>query len=143
MRDLKSKVKPELVFGPAVLAADQNAVDIDLQGYRSAMILLLVGAGGITFDASNRIEFVMSDSDDDSTYEAVTDADVDSADAVGAGGVVKALTAAHASSSQYRVGYRGGKRYVRLDIEFVGTHGTGTAIAVQVLKGDANMLPVP
>jgi hypothetical protein len=142
MRDLKSKVNSTLVFGPAVLAADQTAVDIDLQGYNSAVISIAVGVGGITFDASNKIEFTLSDSDDDSTYTEVTSGDVDGGTTVSSGGIVKSLVAAHAAASLTKIGYVGGKRYLRLDIEFTGTHGTGTPIAVLVDRGNARLNPV-
>ena len=61
---------------------------------------------------------------------------------VGTGGIVKSLTAAHASPTVDRVGYLGNKRYLKVLADFSGTHGTGTPIAVVVAKGHPASAPV-
>lgn len=150
MKDLASFVKATQVFGPAVLAADATAVIVDLQGYHSAVILMSVGVGGITFDTSNYLEISAAHSDDNSTYTDVAVADLMGVDAPtalveaqGAGDtVLKSFKAAHAAAAIYKVGYIGGKRYLRIDVEFTGTHGTGTPVSIVVLRGDAELQPV-
>src|SRR3546814_20871216 len=87
----------------------------------------MVGVGGITFTGANKIEFKLTHSDDDASYEAVDVGDVLGVESVGTGGIVKALTSAHAAASAYRFGYKGGKRYLTLMAECSGTHGAGTA----------------
>jgi hypothetical protein len=57
------------------------------------------------------------------------------------GGIIKALVAAHAAAACYRVGYKGGKRYLKVLAKFSGTHGTGTPIAAMVIKGDGTDNP--
>jgi hypothetical protein len=135
-------VVPAVVLGPAALAADNTPAAIDLQGFAGAKLLIAVGVGGITFDGSNKIEFKVTHSDDDSTYTAVAAADVllgTNADtAVGTGGIVKSLIAAHASADIAEVEYVGGKRYLKVLADFTGTHGTATPLAVSVLKGLAH-----
>lgn len=140
MKDLHSSLLASVAIGCAVLAADNTPSAIDLQGYDSAEILLAIGAGGITFSGTNKIEFVVTHSDDDVTYTAVTTADMLGV-TVASGGIVKALTAAHASAAVYRYGYKGGKRYLKVLADFSGTHGTGTPIAAIVLKGDGASNP--
>src|SRR3546814_15078964 len=81
-----------------------------LQGYNAAEVVLSVGIGGITFTTTNKIEFKLTHSDDDSTYDDVTTDDMLGVTVSGSG-IIKALTAAHAAAAVYRVGYRGGKRY--------------------------------
>ncbi len=140
-RDLEPHIKPVPVFGPVVLDADNTPAAIDLIGYHAALLLLCVGAGGITFSGSNKVEFKLTHSDDDITYAAVADADVvmgQNADAsVGTGGIVKSLIAAHASADVTVVGYRGSKRYLKVLADFTGTHGVGTPLTVLVLKSHA------
>lgn len=135
-------VAPAVVFGPIALNADNTPAAIDLQGFGGAKLLIAVGVGGITFDASNKVEFKLTHSDDDSTYAAVAAADVllgSNADAsVGSGGIVKSLVAAHAAASITEVEYIGGKRYLKLLADFSGTHGSATPVAAMVLKGHAH-----
>lgn len=132
-------IVPALVFGPITIAADNTPAAIDLQGFEAAKLLIAVGVGGITFDTTNKVEFKLTASDDDSTYTAVAAADVilgTNADAsVGTGGIVKSLIAAHAAASVTEIEYIGGKRYLKVLADFSGTHGTGTPLAVSVLKG--------
>ncbi len=134
MKDLHSALLGELAIGPASLSADNTPAAIDLGDHNSAEIFILVGVGGITFSGTNKIEFVVTDSDDDVTYEAVTDDDVLGVASVGDGGIVKALVAAHAAAACYRVGYKGGKRFLKILADFSGTHGAATPITVLVVK---------
>lgn len=144
MRDLYSQVAPVVAIGAAALAADNTPAAIDLAGYQSAVVEIAVGVGGITFDATNKIELKLTHSDDDTTYVAVADADVQlpAGQTVGSGGIVKSLVAAHAAASVSKVGYVGGKRYVKLLADFSGTHGAATPIAATVIKGDPLSAPV-
>jgi hypothetical protein len=134
MRDVHSHMTLVQAIGPEVLTADNTPAAIDLLGYNSAEIGLGIGVGGITFNGTNKIEFKLTHSEDNVTYEPVALGDVLGVDSVGAGGIIKALTSAHAAAAAYRVGYKGGRRYLRLLADFSGTHGTGTAISAQIIK---------
>ncbi len=140
-RDLEPHLKPVVAIAPEALAADNTPAALDLLGYHAALLLLEVGVGGITFDATNKVEFKLTHSDDDSSYSAVTDADVvlgQGCDAsVGTGGIVKSLIAAHAAADVTVVGYRGSKRYLKVLADFSGTHGSATPISATLLKGHA------
>ncbi len=142
MKDMHSGVKVETAIAAATLSADNSPPAIDLQDFNAAEIILAIGAGGITFSGSNKIEFKLTHSDDDSTYTAVDAGDVLGVASVGAGGIVKALTAAHASAASYRFGYVGGKRYIKLLADFTGTHGTGTPIAAVAVLGEPYDAPI-
>ncbi len=135
MKDLHSKLMCVTAIGAAVLTADNTPAALDLQGYESAEILLAIGAGGITFSGTNKIEFKLSHSDDDQTYTDVTAADMLGVETV-TDGIIKALTAEHAGAATYRFGYKGGKRYLKLLADFSGTHGTGTPISATLIKGN-------
>jgi hypothetical protein len=119
-------------IGAATLSADNTPAAIDLQGYDGAELVLAIGAGGITFSGTNKIEFKLTHSDDDSTYSDVTADDINGLTSV-TDGIIKSLTSAHASAAVYRFGYKGGKRYLKLLADFSGTHGTGTPVAAVVM----------
>src|SRR5690606_20000199 len=140
MKDLHSSLTIVSAIGAAVLAADNTPAAIDLQGYNSAEIVLAIGIGGITFSGTNKIEFTVTHSDDNSSYTAVADADLLGVSGT-SGGIVKTLVAAHAAAACYRVGYKGGKRYLKVLAKFSGTHGSGTPIAAMVIKGDGTDNP--
>lgn len=140
MRDNHSAMTAALALAPALYSADNTPVVVDLLGYSSAELLLLIGAGGITFDATNKIEFVLTHSDDNSTYVNVTDADMLGGSGI-TNGIIKALVAAHAAGANYRFGYKGGKRYLKLLADFSGTHGAGTPLAASVMKGHGHDNP--
>ncbi|MGF7160328.1 hypothetical protein FHS85_001951 [Rhodoligotrophos appendicifer] len=142
MRDNYHSTKVAEAIAPAVLAADNTPVAIDLLGFNSATLALHVGVGGITFTGTNKIEFKLTHSVDGVTYDAVERSDVLGVDAVGAGGIIKALIAAHPASAVYRIGYVGYRRYIKVLADFSGTHGTGTPIAATAILGNAQLRPV-
>lgn len=141
MRDMHSGMAAAVAIAAAALDADNTPPAVDLLGHNAAEILLAIGAGGITFSGTNKIEFKLTHSDDDSSYDAVTVDDVLGVASVGTGGIIKALTAAHATAGVYRFGYKGGRRYLKLLADFSGTHGTATPIAAAVLLGHGNVQP--
>lgn len=137
-RDFTSCLSVAALIAAATLAADNAPAAVDLRGYRGATVVLDVGAGGIAFSNANKIEFVLTHSDDDVTYEPVTAADLIGdglTPAVITGGIVRALTAAHAAPTLQSVGYIGGRRYLKLLADFSGVHGTGTPVAAHVVRG--------
>lgn len=140
MKDLHSGVSVATLIANATLAADNTPAAVDLLGFQSAEILLAIGVGGITFSSSNKIEFVLTHSDDNSTYTNVADADLLGVSGT-SNGIIKSLIAAHAAGASYRFGYKGGKRYLKLLADFSGTHGAGTPIAAMVLMGDPDVSP--
>lgn len=140
MRDIHSGISVATLIGAAALSADNTPAAVDLLGYQGAEILLAIGAGGITFDATNKIEFKLTHSDDDSTYTAVADADMLGVTGISSG-IIKSLVAAHAAAASYRFGYKGGKRYLKLLADFSGTHGAATPIAAMVVKGHGDVQP--
>jgi hypothetical protein len=140
MKDIHSKMKAAVLIGSATLAADNTPASVDRRGYEAVEVLLAIGIGGITFSASNKVEFVLTHSDDDSSYSNVADADMLGVTGI-SGGIIKSLVAAHAAAAVYRFGYKGGKRYLKLLADFSGTHGTGTPIAATAILGRGNNNP--
>lgn len=140
MKDLKTKLDCKNVLTPLKRTADATGTGVDRQGADSLTFLIHVGIGGITFDASNKIEFVMEHSDDDSTYSAVVLADTIGPTSVSSG-IVQSFVAEHAAAAVYPVGYRGSKRYARVKADFTGTHGTGTDIGVSGVRSHLSLAP--
>jgi hypothetical protein len=140
MRDLISNVSPAILIPSQTAAADTTPSSIDLQGYDAAAIYIEVGIGGITFSGTNKIEFVLTHSDDDSTYSNVADADLQGVSGTSSG-IVYSLTAAHAAGTVTEIGYVGGKRYLKLLADFSGTHGTGTPLSALCIRGRAANRP--
>lgn len=141
MRDIASNLKVIQAIGPETLSADNTPIAVDRLGYETLMFAIGVGVGGITFSGTNKIEFVMTHSDDDTTYANVTDGDVQGVTGV-TNGIVKSLKTAHAAADVTKIGYIGDKRYVKMLADFGGTHGTGTGISVAAVLGNARSLPV-
>jgi len=133
-------VKTHDLITPAVLAADNTPAAADLIDGRDATIVLSIGAGGITFTSTNKIEFVLTHSDDNSTYEAVKTEDIAGASSI-SDGIIKALKAAKSTASVDVFKYIGNKRYLKLLADFSGTHGTGTGISAVVVQSDLYKAP--
>lgn len=134
MRDLYNNIEVVNAIDPEALDADKESSAIDLQGYGAAVVAIHVGVGGITFDDTDKVEFVLTHSDDDSSYDEVETEDVQGVDSV-TDGIVHDLTSQHASATVTEIGYVGGRRYLKLKADFSGTHGTETPMAATVIKG--------
>jgi len=143
--DLRSNIEVVNAITPAVLSADNTPGAIDLLNWNSAVIVTNVGVGGISFSGTNKIEIVLTHSDDNSTYEAVTSMDVvmPPGETLGTGGIIRSFTAAKAAADTlpHMVGYVGKRRYLKVLADFSGTHGTGTAMSATVIKGNPMHAP--
>lgn len=141
-KDLHSNFGAAALLPVAAYAADNTPDAVDLKGFDSALIVLEIGVGGITFSGTNKVELKLTHSNDDSTYDAVTVDDMLGLASVGTGGIIKSLVAAHAAATVERFGYVGGRRYLKLLADFSGTHGTATPLSAIVLKGHPSVAPV-
>lgn len=143
MRDLVSNIGVRTAISPAAYNADNTPPAIDISGFESAAVLIHVGVGGITFSDTNKVEFKLTHADTtDGTYSAVTANDVQGVASVGVGGIIRSLTAAHASPTVTKIGYIGGKPFLKLLADFSGTHGAATPIGATVVGGHPNKAPV-
>lgn len=128
---------------PAVRTADANGISIDRQGYSNVAFLFYVGAPGDTLSGSVKIEAELEESDDNSNWTDVANADVRSV-ATGATntGCFAVIDANGEASSMYRASYLGTKRYVRLVANVTGTHTTGTPSSAVALLSEPRNVPV-
>lgn len=143
--DLAHNVKVMNLITPAVLDADNTPAALDTDGFKSATICINVGIGGITFSATDKVEFKLTHSDDNVTYAAVAEDDVlmPYGGSWASGGIIRSLIAAKAAADTtlYKVGYRGKKRYLKLLADFSGTHGAGTPMSASVILGNPMSAP--
>lgn len=144
--DLVSDITAPLGLILATRTATAATAAVDTTNYKSVTFGWYVGIGGITFDATNRMDVIIEESDDGSTWNAVASED----DVIlpygltfATGGIVKSYIAAKAAADTAKtlVGYRGKKRYARLSFTFSGTHGTGTPVAADVIQGHPRHKP--
>ena len=121
-RDLYSNLTATQVLAPAVYDADQNAAAVDRKGFGACLLVVCVGAAGVTFSETVKIELEVEETDDKDhgTWTDVADDD----DAV------------------YVTQYRGHKRYCRVMVNLSGAHATGTPLGVIALRGHAQVAPV-
>lgn len=142
MKDIHGVTTIASLIGAAALSADNTPAAVDTAGYDAAMIAIEIGIGGITFTGVNKIEFVLTHSDDNVSYANVADADMQGVTGI-TNGIIKALTAAHAAAAVYRFGYRGNRRYLKLLADFSGTHASPTPIAACAVLGRPSFAPTP
>jgi len=140
-KDISKNTGIFVAIAPAVLDADNTPAAIDIGNFGGAIIALMIGVGGITFTTTNKVEFKLTHSDDNSTYVAVTANDVKGVTPE-TGGIIKSLVAAHAAASLTKIGYHGGKRYLKLLADFGGTHSAGTPMSALVVAGEPYIAPV-
>ena len=144
MKDLFTHLKAARLVAPGIVTTTPAGIVVDLLGFKSALLLLDTGIGGITFTGTNSITWELQDSPDNVTF---TDVDITKVlgltdAALPAAGIIRQFTAAHAAASLDPICYIGGQRFIKLIPNFNGTHATGTFVAANALLGDAAYQPV-
>lgn len=139
-RDLHDNLSTALLIAPSTPTADTTPVSADLLGFRSSMVLLYIGVGGITFTGVNKIDFVLEHSFDNTNWAAVAQGDVVGATVTGSG-IVRSLVAAKAAADFQEISYIGGRRYIRFFADFSGTHATGTPMFAAIVRGNPEQMP--
>lgn len=127
MKDLKNIIDPKIALVPVAHAATKaDAPIIDLQGARSATVVIVTGAIAGAGDYTISLRHGNAS---DLTGDA----------AVSAGDMLGSFPATLAADSVYSVGYVGDKRYVRVVI----TKNSGTSIVAgaSVIRGHLNIAP--
>lgn len=127
MKDGVSGISLTASLVPAVVTATTKGSHADLQGFRSAT--LIINTGAIAGDGL----YVMSMQESDTT----TDGDFTD---VAAGDMLGSFPDSLAASSVYRIGYTGTKRYIRAVI--TKTSGTSIAAGAVILCGAPAIAPV-
>lgn len=141
MYDLSNQINPAISLAAAVRNAAADGTGVDLKGYESATVIVDVGAEGDTLSGSVYFELSLEHSDDNITFTDCAQADIVDG-TIAAGGIFLKLDGTAGGDPDtagliYRVGYVGGKRYLRVVIAKTGTHTNGTPIGAMVVRGDA------
>lgn len=142
MREQTHTLKTVSAVAPGTYAADATPVVIDRLGFGSVTFAVGVGVGGITFSGTNKLEFKLEASDDNSAWAPVPADQVAGITIPADDGIVLAFKTAHAAATDHQFGYIGDARYLRLTPDFSGTHGTGTGVAVIAVLGRPAHAPV-
>lgn len=147
MKDLYSNIDVSATYAILPVTGSNgsapSAIEMDLQGANSAVILIAVGTAGSTPDGSNYWTFTMEHADDDGTGSADSYAAVAAADVQGvtpSTGVVLTVDGAADDDQILKIGYVGGKRFVKITPAETGT-GPDLPQAVILIKG--NLLDAP
>ncbi len=133
-RMIKDGASLAVLIDTAALAADTTPVGVDIRGYQCVEIVISVGAGGITFDSSNKVEFVLTAAAYDDTtglvgsYANVATNDIvleDSSKPTITTGIIMSLIVAHATATVAKFNYIGNAGALKLKADFTGTHSNG------------------
>lgn len=126
MQDLYNLISVAQSLAPAARSSSANGAGVDLQGYDSAVVVVETGA--IT-DGTHTI--VVQESDDNSAYTAVADADLQ--------GTEPAIVSTD-DNVVFEIGYFGIKRYVRAAVTVAGAT-TGGVYGAHVVRGNKRKQP--
>jgi hypothetical protein len=139
MKDLYNNLAASSILDPIVVSATATYTDIDLQGCNSCLLLVSLGLdAGSGLSADNKLVFVLSDSDDGTTYTAVETADM--IDLTVTSGVVITVDAVGEDNTLYKLGYVGGQRYLQLVATETGT--VSVPMTIILIKGHPQDAPV-
>ena len=141
MKDLSNNIATAVSIKNAVKTAAENGTGVDLQGYEGATVMVDVGAEGDTLSSSVHFEVSLEHSDDNSTFTDVAQADIVDG-TISSGGIFLKLDGTAGGNPDtagdiFRVGYRCGKRYIRVGLAKTGTHSNGTPIGAFIVKSHA------
>lgn len=140
--DLQNETTQTLILAPIVKNADANLTEADQAGFRDLVFQVSVGASADTLSGSNYIELEVEHSDvSGSGFVDCADADIQSSVTGTTTGTFALINATDEDDTLYTVQYIGGKEFVRVVLNFTGTHTTGTPIGVVAVQSGENYLP--
>lgn len=117
---------------PAVITTDTDGASADLLGYDGALIVAHIGISGDTLGASLHTQIEVEESEDDSTFTDVADADLTDTVTGDNTGTICKIDAAAEDPAVHTSCYLGSKRYIRAVDNITGTHSNGTPICVSI-----------
>lgn len=137
MRDLHNNIHPVQLIAPAAARTDNTAIVssiIDLQGYDSCELVLNIGANT---DTNATFAVLVEDGDDSSLSDnaAVADANLLGTEALAG------FTAADDDNSCRKIGYVGGKRYVRVTVTPSGNDSGNIFVSGVAILGHPHNAP--
>jgi hypothetical protein len=141
MRDLHNNINITQVLDPVVVTADVESTAIDMQGYDSLELVVLMGESGDTLSGSLYTELILQEGAESDGSDAAAVAQNDAIGTV-TSGVFATVDAAAEDDAVFKIGYIGDARYVRVAIDVTGTHTNGTPIGIIAIRSNAEKRPV-
>ena len=144
MKDLYSHISIKQAIAPILVldATVPAAVDVDLAGCNSAVIEISNAEKPV--GDTGTITLAITHADDTGAGVAGSYTNVAAADILGAtpaSGVVFTLATALQLAAVTKVGYVGGKRFIKLTLAEANANSTGTIIGINVIE--SHLLDVP
>lgn len=133
LKDVKNKLSLVSSLLPAVRTSDTNGAGVDTQKSIGVGIVAHIGLSGDTLSGSTKIEMEVQHSDDNSSFVACANADIDAAVTGTNTGTFAVIDAAADDEQIYECNYLGSKRYVRVVANFTGTHTNGCPLSAHVV----------
>lgn len=142
IRDLLNELgAPVTSILNAVKTSDGNGSSADLRNYRGALIVADVGNSGDTLSGSVYLELEVEESDDDSSFTDVADADLHGyVDGTNDGCFAK-IDAPAEDSLHILAEYKGSKRYIRAVVNVTGSHSSGIPVGVCIIPYGHSVKP--
>lgn len=138
IKDVKSNIKLVSSLLPAVRTADANGAGVDTQDSVGVGLVAHIGLSGDTLSGSVKIEMEVQHSDDNSSFSACADADINAAVTGTNTGTFAVIDAAADDEQIYKCNYIGSKRYVRVVANFTGTHTNGCPLSAHAVLAAAH-----
>lgn len=132
MKNLQENIKPKRAIDPVALGATGNNAGkiVDRKGYGGVEFLVVYGAITTT---GTVVTPVMKEGDATGSMTSVADADMLGTEALAGLAASTDRTSNSGKLIWKRVGYKGGKRYVSLDLNGTGTTSVGIVAAAAIL----------
>ena len=148
MKDLYNHIKPVQIVAPVNVldATVPAAVEADLAGYNSASILVNCGAKGA--GDTGTITLKLEHADDSATpgtagaYAVVEAVDMLGVSPTATTGIILTLAGGAVAAAVYKFGYVGGKRHLKFTLAETDSNATGTIMAITLVKGHSQDVPV-
>ena len=138
MRDLCHNILTVSLLDPVNITADQVSTGADRQGFEGLDLTAFIGLSADTLSGSVFIELKLEESDTlGSGYTAVTDQNhvlLPAGETIAALGLFATINDPAEDNISKTIGYRGRKRFARINIDLTGTHTNGTPVAVSATK---------
>ncbi len=103
-----------------------TGVGVDLKGYSTAVAVFHCGISGDVLSGALTLQAILQESDDNITFTAVAAGDLE--------GSFTLIDDPAEDDVVQVVGYKGAKRYLRLFVDFTGTHTVGTPISAVIVR---------
>lgn len=129
-KDLKNGFSRAIGLAPQVKTADTNCTGVNRSGYEAVAAHVQLGDSGDVLAAGTNVSLELQHSDDDATYVNVPEEQMIGAIAGTTTGQFALIDAPAEDQTIKTVGYVGVKKFVRVVLNFTGTHTVGIPVAV-------------